>query len=179
MTLSKNFEVEIRSFLTKKEYLCLLSFFKNNGQFIKKDLEETYYLESKHDLRIQKNKNFSKIWLKKGKLHDDIREEIEINFTKKDFEKIKQLFLILGFKTKIKWIRKRQIFLWKKIKICLDETQGYGYILELEKIADTENKNKVLKTLNARLKELKIKKNSKKEFSQKFKNYEKNWKKLI
>ncbi|MDD2388098.1 MAG: hypothetical protein PHP52_15095 [Bacteroidales bacterium] len=40
--------------------------------------------------------------MKKGKIHDDSREEIEIKFDKNDFEKLETLFLSLGYNIEIK-----------------------------------------------------------------------------
>ena len=73
-----NIEVEIRSFISKEKYNELIEFFKKNAEFINEDYQETYYFDTKEDLRIQKNNYFSKIWMKKGKMHDEQREEIEI-----------------------------------------------------------------------------------------------------
>ena len=102
-----NIEVEIRSFISKEEYDRLLDFFKEKSKLIKKDNQESFYFDSEQDLRIQKNDFYSKIWLKKGKLHDKYREEIEIKFNKEDFNKIEDLFIALGYKIEIKWIRKK------------------------------------------------------------------------
>jgi len=56
------------------------------------DEQETHYFDCAEDIRIQKNKYFSKIWMKKGKLHDDAREEIEVQCKKDDFEKLQKIF---------------------------------------------------------------------------------------
>src|SRR3989344_6831132 len=98
-------EVEVRSFVSKEKYEELLKFFKKEGHFINEDYQETYYFNSVEDLRIQRNNFFSKIWLKKGKIHDDYREEIEIKFHKDDFEKLERLFKALGYDIEIKWFR--------------------------------------------------------------------------
>ena len=118
-------------------------------------------------------------WLKKGKLHDEAREEIEIKFNREDFEKIEKLFLSCGLNIQIKWFRKRNQFNWNGIKVCLDYTKGYGYILELEKLSFKENKEKDLELLKQKLKELNIKITSKEEFNKKFEYYKNNWKNLV
>jgi len=100
-----NTEVEIRSFISRNQYNELLKFFKKEGKFVNEDYQETYYFDSKEDLRIQRNKFFSKIWLKKGKIHDDHREEIEIKFDREQFKDLERLFLSLGFGVEIKWFR--------------------------------------------------------------------------
>ncbi|MBS3171615.1 hypothetical protein J4449_03320, partial [Candidatus Woesearchaeota archaeon] len=70
-------------------------------------------------------------------------------------------------------------FKWNDINVCLDDTKGYGYILELEKISDELNKNKDLKILNKRLKELGIDLTPRDEFDKKYENYLKNWQTLV
>lgn len=176
---NKTIEVEIRAFISKEKYYSLLKFFKKNASLIKRDKQETIYFDSKKDLRIQKNNFTSKIWLKEGKIHDNFREEIEIHTEKKDFEKLQKLFSALGYKQEIKWLRRRNEFKWKGTKVCLDYTVGYGYIIELEKMSDSKNINKDLLLLKSKLKTLKVKETPKEEFEKAFKNYQKNWKKLI
>ncbi len=175
----KKVEVEIRSFISKGQYQGLLSFFRKNARFLRRDSQETHYLESKEDLRIQKNRYFSKIWLKKGKMHDEAREEIEIRFARDDFEKLSALFSSLGFGPKIKWFREREEFRWKGIGVCLDKTKGYGYIIELEKICRPGQEEKQLGKLKEEFKRLGIAITPKEEFEKKFSRYERNWKKLV
>jgi predicted adenylyl cyclase CyaB len=175
----ENIEVEIRSFISKEKYEELLKFFKQNVELVKEDFQETHYFDCEQDLRIQKNNFGSKIWMKKGKIHDDAREEIEIKTDNKDFEKLGKLFNQLGNNVEIKWLRDRKQFNWQGIKVCLDYTHGYGYIIELEKMSSEENKEKILEELKQKLKELNITLSSKEEFNEKFEDYKKNWRKLI
>lgn len=119
-----NIEAELRSFISKEKYNELLDFFKEKASLIKEDYQETFYFDCDEDLRIQKNNFFSKIWMKKGKIHDDSREEIEIKFDKNDFEKLETLFLSLGYNIEIKWFRKRFQFKWEDTTVCLDFTRG-------------------------------------------------------
>ena len=97
-----NIEVEIRSFISKEKFNDLLDFFKKNASLIKEDYQETFYFDCDQDLRIQRNNFFSKICLKKGNIHDNYREEIEIKFDLDEFEKIEKLFLSLGYNVEIK-----------------------------------------------------------------------------
>ncbi len=174
-----NIEVEIRTFITKEKYEELLDFFKKEGSFINEDEQETYYFDSEEDLRIQKNKFFSKIWMKKGKIHDEQREEIEVKCKKEDFENLEKIFLAAKLNISIKWLRKRINFKWQEIDVAVDYTKGYGYILELEKIANEENKEEILKELKEKLALLNIKQTPKEEFDKKYQEYRKNWKELI
>ncbi len=174
-----NIEVEIRSFITKEEFEKLFIFFENNAKFLKEDYQETFYFNTEEDLRIQRNNLFSKIWMKKGKIHDKHREEIEVSFDRNDFEKLEKLFLSLGFKIEIKWFRKRYEFLWDDITVCLDFTKGYGYIIELEKMTNEEGKEREYKMLLKKLKLLGVKITPQKEFNESFLDYKNNWKKKL
>ena len=174
-----NIEVEVRSFISKEQFEKLLDYFKKNADFINEDYQESFYFDCKQDLRIQKNNSFSKIWMKKGKIHDNYREEIEIKFNRNDFENIEKLFLSLGFNVLIKWFRKRFEFKWEDIIVCLDFTKGYGYIIELEKICSAKDKEKEYINLIDKLKSLDIDITSREEFDKKFLYYKENWKSLI
>ncbi len=175
----KNIEAEVRSFLTKNQYDRLLKFFKKNAKFVMKDNQVTYYFTGDHDLRIQKNDYFSKIWMKGGKIHDSFREELEIKFDKNNFELLEKLFLKLGYDIKVKWFRKRYQFRWSGIDVMLDYTRGYGYIIELEKMCSPKEQVRTYGMLKERFKELGIKLSPKEDFDKKFKYYTKNWKKLV
>lgn len=175
----QNIEAEIRSFITKEQYEKLLDFFKQNAKLIKEDFQETHYFDCNEDLRIQKNNSGSKIWLKKGKIHDNAREEIEIKTNKEDFENLGKLFNNLGHDVEIKWLRHRKQFDWDGVKVCLDYTKGYGYIIELEKMSSKENKEETIFELEQRINKLGIPITPKQEFEKKYKEYKENWRELI
>jgi predicted adenylyl cyclase CyaB len=141
-------EVGVRSLISKEKYDELLKFFSKVAKPLGEDYQETHYLDREGTLRIQRNNNFSKIWLKKGKLHDEQREEMEVRFDRNDFEKLENLLLSLGYKVCAKWFRKRNSFDWNGVNVMVDYTKGYGYILELEKRATEENKDSYLSLLN-------------------------------
>ncbi|MBR9679659.1 MAG: CYTH domain-containing protein [Candidatus Altiarchaeota archaeon] len=168
-------EVELRSFLDNAQYKRLLEFFKKNAKLVKEDDQETHYLDGPVDLRIQKNRFFSKIWMKKGKMHDDARHEIELKLDKDDFNKLEKLFSSLGYKTRIKWFRHRKQFSWRGVTVCLDDTRGYGKILELERLCSESDELTARKELAGLMANLEIEPSSKQEFETKFKEYEKSW----
>jgi len=152
--MSENIEVEIRSFISKEKYEELIKFFNENSELAKEDFQETHYFDCEQDLRIQKNNLGAKIWLKKGKIHDDAREEIEIFTEEKSFDELGKLFNELGYRVEIKWLRERKQFNWNGIKACLDYTKGYGYIIELEKKTDKEHEKEILIELKEKLNQL-------------------------
>ncbi len=175
----KNIEVEIRSFISPEQYEQLLDFFHQQGKFLSEDEQVTYYFDCKEDLRIQKNKFYAKVWMKKGKIHDDSREEIEIKVPVADFEKLERLFLALGYAISIKWFRTRHSFKWQEIDVAVDYTKGYGYILELEQMATEQEKEKVLDYLKGKLAELGLTETPKSVFDEKYGYYKENWKGLV
>lgn len=171
----KNIEVEIRSFIDQNKYDDLLQYFSKEARLFKDDFQETYYFDSKTDLRIQRNKFYAKIWQKEGELHDEARKELEIKFDRDQFEELEELFLNLGYKVQIKWFRDRKQFDWQGITVCLDQTRGYGYIIELEKMSSMKDKDAALKELKNKLKELDILQTPKEEFDKRFEYYKNNW----
>lgn len=175
----KNIEAEIRSFIDEKKYRSLLKFFKKEAKFLGEEKQLTKYFSGEQDLRIQKSDKAAKIWLKKGKMHDDSREEIEVKLDLKEFENAQNIFEALGYEVKIQWLRKRNTFAWKGLKVMLDDTKGYGMIIEFEKMCKEKDKEKALESIRKKMLELGIGETPKTEFAKKFEFYEKNWKKLI
>ena len=174
-----NIECEVRCLISEDEYETLLGQFKDVAVFEGADEQVTYYFDSKEDLRIQKNEHFAKVWLKKGALHDDHREEIEIKVPKDDFEKLEQLFLALGFNIAIKWFRTRNSFKWGDIDVALDHTKGYGHILELEKLTNEEEKESTVHYLKSRLTQLGLEQTPKETFDQKYQYYKDHWQEIM
>ncbi len=177
--MRKNVEVEIRSFINKQKYLDLIKFLKKKAKFLEQEKQLTYYFSGPADLRIQKSDNYAKVWLKGGKLHANAREEVEIKVDKKDFSKLKNLFLTLGYKIEIAWDRTRNNFEWQGCDIAVDFTRGYGYILEVEKLTTSNQAGKALGQVKDVFKRLKVLPTPKKDFETKFEWYKKNWKKFV
>jgi adenylate cyclase class IV len=117
--------------------------------------------------------------MKKWNLHDDAREEIEIKFETDDFDKLKSLFLALGYEIEIVRLRKRIQFDLDGIEVSLDDTTWYGKILELEILTDEEGQSSALQRLQEKFKELWIAITPKEEFAKKYEFYKENRKSLI
>ncbi len=165
--------------ISKEKYNELLEFFNRNAKIEKEDFQETHYFDCEQDLRIQKNNFGSKIWMKKGKIHDEAREEIEIKTKDGDFDNLKKLFENLGHKTQIIWLRDRKQFDWNGIKVCLDYTKGYGHIIEFEKRGTEEDKENILDELKGKFKQLNIELTPREEFEKQYDYYKENWRELI
>lgn len=172
-------EVEVRAFITEKQYKQLTDFFDKNAELVIDDEQETHYLSGNKDLRIQKNKRHSKIWMKGGKIHDDHREELEIFTDKDNFPLLERLFKELGYSTEIKWFRKRKEYKWGDVTACIDDTRGYGKIVELEKMTEAGEKGDALDYLRGKLASLGIELTPKEEFNSRYEHYKKNWRNLV
>jgi predicted adenylyl cyclase CyaB len=172
-------ETEIRAFISPEEYSHLSGYFADEGLFIKEDNQTTYYLNSSQDLRVQQNDFFSKIWLKKGNMHQESREEIEVIFLREDFLKIESMFKNMGYEILIKWFRKRKEYKWNEINVFLDYTKGYGHVIELEIVSPPGKEEENLTLLREKFKFLGISENSEEEFNKKYNHYKANWKKLV
>jgi len=176
----RNIEIEARSFLTRNEYNKLQKILRKEAKFIDSIKEETVYFEAKNkDLRLRRDEKEAYLILKEGKIHDDSREEIEVRIKRDDFGKIEKIFKKLGYKDKIRWFRKRIIFKLGEIKVLLDDTKGYGLILELEKIGTIREKEKIHKYLEQKIKSLGVKITSREVFEKKFRYYKNNWRRIL
>jgi predicted adenylyl cyclase CyaB len=175
----KNIEVEIKSLIDEQKFEDLLSFFRKEAEFVEQTYQETHYFDCEQDVRIQRSSTYSKIILKKGELHDEQREETEVVVNKEDFEKLEALFSAMGMQTQVKWFRKRNVFLWDGIHVMLDNTVGFGYVLELEQMADEETKDEVLSMLRGKLSLLNAPLTSKAVLKDRFEYYRDNWREIV
>lgn len=175
-----NIECEIRAFLTDEQYDRLSEKLGRVAMFGGEDEQVTYYFQGNGDpdLRIQRRSNGSKIWLKKGRMHDEARPEIELPCQSDDFPTLENLFLALGYTISVKWFRQRRLYKLDGITITLDDTKGYGKIIELEKVCFEEERDTALGALKTQMHELGIAPTPKAEFDLRYKNYTENWRAL-
>ncbi|MEA3248811.1 MAG: CYTH domain-containing protein [Patescibacteria group bacterium] len=172
-------ECEVRSFIDADKLAELDAKFREEGEFLGEEHQETHYFDCEQDLRIQRSDSGSKVWLKKGKLHDDSREEIEIRSGFDDFSKLADLFAELDYGTEIKWFRHRRRYEWRGVKVTLDSTKGYGDIIELESVVPEVEKEGCVAGLKTLMSRLDIEPTPKEEFKRRFEHYKANWKELV
>lgn len=176
----KNIEVEARSFITDEQFENAKKILDRDCEFVEKLNEITIYFSGEKDLRMRKNETGAFIILKEGKIHDDFRKESEIRIDRNDFDDMAELFQSLGFAIEIEWRRNRLEYKKADMKILLDDTKGYGKILEIEKMAEAGSENEVHGALTEEMKIFGITNiTSKKEFNEKFEYYKQNWQNLI
>lgn len=170
-------EVELRSFVNEAKYNELVSFFEKNAKSKGVQKQITSYFNSDKDLRLMvTDDDYCQLWLKKGKIHQDAREEMIVKLDKKYKDTLFKMFEEISLPVKIKWYRIRKSFEWNDINIELDYTYGYGHIIELESVINDESQVAAAKEhLTNILNELNIPLSEKELFNEKFKDYEKNW----
>lgn len=112
-------------------------------------------------------------------MHDKNRKEIEIPFDKKYAPSAEAFLLALGFPAVIRWFRKREKWLWRGVTVTLNDTKGYGRLLELEKMSLKKEQEKNYKELLARLHMLKIQPMKREAMDARFRYYQRHWKRLI
>ena len=172
-------EVEVRSFISEDEYDRLIKEMEEKGEKVKEDKQITYYFSGDEDLRIQKNNSFAKLWMKGGDIHDDDREEFEVEFDRDDFQTLKEILEALGYEVEIKWYRKRHKFRWKGFDVCVDYTPGYGRIVEIEKLCEEGDEEGKYGELLDALEELGVEETPDEEFDEAYERYKNNWKDIL
>ena len=181
MTTPIDIECEIRAFVTDGEYAGLLDRLRTIAMYAGQDDQVTYYFEGNGnpDLRIQRNAQGSKIWYKGGKMHEDARREIEILcHGVDDFRKLEELFLALGYRIAIKWFRVRHVFKLGGVTVTLDDTKGYGKIIEFEKLCLDHEREAALTELRLKMHELGVTPTPKEDFDRRYAEYKKDWRTL-
>jgi predicted adenylyl cyclase CyaB len=176
---NKNIEVEIRAFVTPEKYDELKRHLDADCAFLGEEHQVSYYFDAPVDLRAQESDTYSKIWMKGGAMHDGSRKELELRLGKKDIGVAKELFAALGFPVNIVWDRKRRTYRADGITLCLDETKGYGCIIEAELMAREGEEEDARVRLFLLFKKYNITQTPKAEFDMKFADYKVNWKRYL
>jgi adenylate cyclase class IV len=125
-------EVELRAFITEEEYEALIATLSRSSKLVEHTRQITHYLDTLVDTRIQVSTSGGRVWQKLGQMHDPAREELEILMSKQDARRMLRIFENIGVRVKVAWFRERHSFLDGPYRISLDETIGYGRILEVE-----------------------------------------------
>lgn len=178
--MEKNIEVEVRSFIDDEQFEKIKSILDIDFEFVGKLNEVTIYFSGDKDLRIRKNEDGAFLILKSGKIHDDSREEFEVGFDARDFDVMIQLLKNLGYEIEIQWFRERSEYKKVDIKVLLDNTKGYGKILELEEMVKPGQEEDARARLLDLINNLGVSDiTTKEDFNNRFEYYKENWKNLI
>lgn len=176
----KNIEVEVRSFVDDGQYEDIKNMLDTDFRFVKSLDEMTVYFSGDKDLRMRENGTEAFVILKEGKIHDDFRKEFEVRIERGGFDNMIELFQSLGYEIEIEWRRHRLEYEKSGMKALLDDTAGYGKILELEKLVEEGDESNAHEELLNEMQHFGIDKpTSKEDFNEKFEYYKKNWRTLI
>lgn len=176
----KNIEVEARSFIDDEQYRAVKERLDSDAGLVRELDEVTVYFSGEKDLRMRKNASEAFVILKEGKLHDDFRKELEIRIDREDFDDMAELFRSLGHEIEIEWHRKRLEYKAGDMKVLLDDTEGYGKILELERMAEEGQEDATYQELLVEIGRFGVNQiTPKEEFNQRFEYYKHNWRELI
>jgi predicted adenylyl cyclase CyaB len=162
-------EVECRAVISGAQYE---EFDETMFSNIDRECQHTIYFDAENDLRLMHAPKYCKLWLKTGKLHDNQRKEIEIITGEDVFRNYVELFKLIGFPIKCEFLRHRKQFNINGFTYCLDYTENYGYILEIEKMCETEEEAKLYEEIiKLKFKSLGIEITPKEIMNEMFKNY--------
>lgn len=176
----QNIEVEARSFVTDEQYDAIKRTLDRDFAFVKELKEVTVYFSGEKDLRMRRSETGASVILKEGKLHDDYRKEFEIGIEREDFDDMVELFRSLGYEIEIEWHRCRLEYELGGVKVLLDDTRGYGKILELEKLAEEGREREAHQELETEMEKFGLGAlTNKEEFNRRFEYYKQNWQTLI
>jgi len=169
-------EVELRTFLTNKQYHDLTSFFISLDYDIKETRQITYYFKGEKDFRLMITTDYLMLWVKTGHIHDEARNEMIVKIDPKYKDDLIKMLHFLGYEEEIKWYRIRRELSYNEISVTIDYTYGYGYIMEAEVLVKKEVEVKEAKQkLENLFKELNIEISPKEIFKNKYEDYKVNW----
>ena len=164
----KEIEVEVTFSNKKEEVIKKLSKFEYVGE---KEIYDIYYYDPKRDnlkpeddlrlnetFRIRKTNNTCYVTYKKqhfkGKLwiySDEYETKIE------DYDTIKKIISLLGLEPLITVHNKRKIYKYKEYEIELEDVEGLGIFIEVERISNDKDEMKVKEEIRDFIRNLKLK----------------------
>lgn len=177
--MEQHIEVELRSFVTAEEYERLLAKMEAEGDKIEETNQETWYFDKDSHLRLVRGDKSAKLCLKGGVTHDEEREEIDLPIAREHVEAAHALLRGIGHEIEVLWLRHRRRYMWQGIDVALDNTEGYGRILELEILVAPGAEQQALDQLHAAFTTLGITPSAKEEFSQRYKEYLASWRERL
>lgn len=151
-TKIKDIEIEFRGPLLKKEYTRLEKFLKQEGLFkLNKErilIDYSMFILSEglekrtNDIRLRVTNKIPEIIVKIGKMGGaESRKEISILGNQGDFDKLVQVFAVLGLTKGMLCIRRSRVYMYKEIEFTLVEVPDHSFYFEAEKlISPEENK---------------------------------------
>ncbi len=143
--MNKDIEVEIRGPLSEDKFEKLVKLFGADGELIgEKDrvlIDYSTFLEGgvedrKKDIRLRVTNGIPEIIVKIGEWGGvDQRRELSVKAQRGDFDRLVEIFAVLGFVKGMLCVRKSKVYEYKGIEFALVEVPGHSYYYEAEKMA--------------------------------------------
>lgn len=173
-------EIEFKFLLDEKERKGLIKFLEENeAEKITEEEQDNFYYNApgKLDLRIRRTADKALLILKNGWMHDEDREETEVECAREDFETLDKILVTLGYEYDTKWYRKRIEYKYEDFHITLDFNAGYGWVTEIELMVGEGEEKKAKELILQFAKKLGIDPTPKETFNKMYEYYKKNWEK--
>ncbi len=173
--MHKNVEVEIRGPLSKEQFKRLAKKFVAQGKVKNKKervlIDYSTFLPGgiknrTKDIRLRVTNGIPEVIVKIGTWgKNENRKELSLLAKPGEFDKMVEIFSVLGFTKGVLCIRKSQVFDYRGIEFALTEVPGHSYYYEAEKmIADNKDSKKVIDQIASVCHELGLKIYSQSEF---------------
>jgi len=174
-------EYEKRVFLTDEQYESLLVKFRVKSKQPERQITTYYSAKDKNskdiDLRLMRTVDYTKIWMKCGKMHDyrDEFDEFRVvpEYTLKAMDIFDYLYVI-----KTKFFRERIKIEKQPYIICIDRSINYYAIFEVEISDKKTGEKEAEKLLNTYLQKLGLEETPTEIQNEKYNDYVSNWSKM-
>ena len=137
------YDIEIKCLITEEKYNQLVEYLNKNFR-----LEKEYTTYSTKfvpgDVRLYKTGDEMHVVCKEQDLSKVGRKEIKIPVAnEEDFNAMHDLFIMLGLKQAPSWIKHKKEFIFPykgyNYTVCLEHIEGFGHILKVVILSDTNN----------------------------------------
>lgn len=151
--MTKNIEVELRGPLNKFEVIKLEKKLKARGKHkglkYRVLIDYSAFLPKQgianrtKDIRLRATNGVPEIIVKVGKWGaDENRKEISVLSQPGGFDKLVQIFAIIGLSKGVLCVRKSRVYEYKGIEFSIVEVPGHSYYFEAEKLIGNKEKSK-------------------------------------
>ncbi len=168
----KNIEVELRGPVSIEDVKKVEEFLSQNGKFktskdrVLIDYTSDGIKEREKDVRLRSTNGIPEIIVKLGKWGgEEARKEISVVANKGDFDKLVQIFGIIGLTEGVLCVRKSRVYDYKGVEFAFVEVPNHSFYFEAEKlIKDSDNKENAIRETKEVCQELGLRLFSEKEF---------------
>ncbi len=175
----KNIEVEVRALLSDAEYRRVKAFLRKHAKYLGSHRDQNTYFDREGRLRISVEPHGAFLKYKSGRIHAKAREELFVPIRRRDIKKAEVLFERLGFPVVVRWSRYREKFSWRGTTLTLDNTRGYGRMIDIEMMATPKTTAKTYRKLQDLMAALGIKPTPAAKIKRHYRWYLRSWRKFF